>query len=152
MIRNVDKLLEILVQAADQTNCRLILQSNWSSFSKQTEHVVQNQTCSKTKACIPKHLFIKTAPHRLLFPWCDAVCHHGGAGKPFVQVQATKKKEKKIYRDHCGFQVQAMLDCQTANRQSWCRFSGTSFSGEIGLQSMDLVPNPCPFEPSLLQK
>lgn len=33
---------------------------------------------------IKKHLFIQNAPHTQLFPYCDAVCHHGGAGTSYA--------------------------------------------------------------------
>lgn len=58
--------LQLLTQAAKLANCRAIIQSpTW-------------QACGFTSS--DQVLYIAAAPHHAIFPHCQAVLHHGGAG------------------------------------------------------------------------
>ena len=56
----------LLVEAAKSAGCRAIIQSHWDSLSEIEEDL--------------RIYRIGPTPHNLIFPYCVAVVHHGGAG------------------------------------------------------------------------
>lgn len=60
------KMIQLFEEAAKLAGCRAIIQApNWESLKRTPSEAIY---------------FIKTAPHHLVFPYCGAVVHHGGAG------------------------------------------------------------------------
>jgi UDP:flavonoid glycosyltransferase YjiC (YdhE family) len=66
----------VLIEAAKQTGCRMIIAAFWES--------------GKIILKDPDILFVRQAPHRLLFPLMDVIIHHGGAGTTATATAAGK--------------------------------------------------------------
>ena len=65
-----------LIKAAKATGCRMIIAAFW-----QQEDLLEID---------PDVLFVRQAPHRLLFPLMDLIIHHGGAGTTATAAAAGK--------------------------------------------------------------
>lgn len=88
-INNHTEALQLLTSAAQQAGCRAIIQSNlW-------------QQCGHTQSS--QILFIPAAPHHLVFPHCQAILHHGGAG---TTQSATLAGKPSIVLAHMAEQVE----------------------------------------------
>ena len=78
----------LMVDAARLAKCRAIIQSRWEDVDYIPEH--------------PDIYRIGRAPHRLIFPHCSAVVHHGGSG---TTQQATLHGCPSIVVEHLLDQV-----------------------------------------------
>ena len=67
IIKHPQKLEAIILQAALQTNTRIVVQSSWTKLNVEDG---SNGLCHNVGPC----------PHDWLLPQCAAVIHHGGAG------------------------------------------------------------------------
>jgi len=65
VIKDTTKLATVISEAANQSGCRVIVQSSWSKLEVSGE-----SNCFSIGPC----------PHDWLLPLCSAVVHHGGAG------------------------------------------------------------------------
>jgi UDP:flavonoid glycosyltransferase YjiC (YdhE family) len=63
---NQKKVIQLMTEAAKLAGCRAIIQSSISGLAEE----YPNEDI----------FFIDRAPHSLIFPFCSAVVHHGGAG------------------------------------------------------------------------
>lgn len=68
------KITRLMIDAALKAGVRAIIQSNWDDMEKVAEH--------------PSIYQIKSISHRLVFPRCNTIVHHGGAGTTQAAIEA----------------------------------------------------------------
>ncbi len=75
VVSNPQKLEQIIITAARNANCRVVVQSGWSKLDVSSEPLCHN---------------VGPCPHDWLLPLCAAVVHHGGAGTTAAGIRHAK--------------------------------------------------------------
>merc|ERR1712151_289757 len=70
------------LEALQRSGARAVVCAGWAGISKETTPVELHDYCNKNV------LFVKSAPHEILFPHCSCIVHHGGSGTTAASVRS----------------------------------------------------------------
>merc|ERR1712070_782139 len=74
----------IAVEALKKSGQRGVICAGWAGISKDTTPEELHSYCDG------QVLFVKSAPHEILFPHCSCIVHHGGCGTTAASVRSGK--------------------------------------------------------------
>jgi len=75
---------KIAVGALRHIGARGVICAGWAGISKETTPAELHEYCDENV------LFVKSAPHEVLFPQCACIVHHGGCGTTAASVRSGK--------------------------------------------------------------
>mmetsp|Transcript_73178 Transcript_73178/g.184802 ORF Transcript_73178/g.184802 Transcript_73178/m.184802 type:complete len:484 (+) Transcript_73178:80-1531(+) len=84
LCKSAEYMSRIAVEGLQRSGQRAVICSGWAGLSEETmpEHLKQYVDDNV--------LFVKSAPHEILFPHCSCIVHHGGSGTTAASVRSGK--------------------------------------------------------------